>query len=132
MLADVETMSSLKPTASKGIGNPIYESMNLEIDEVALGTYLDSLMNASTSEMVDFRTMEGAVEFLETSNIIEVPAAVVGVESFDTVPLILEGVTKMMVAKWLFKRSSDFIAKVSDKATPCHTSQQRITTIFLL
>jgi hypothetical protein len=35
MLADVETMSSLlKPTASKGIGNPIYESMNLEIDEV--------------------------------------------------------------------------------------------------
>jgi hypothetical protein len=34
------------------------------------------------------------------------------------VPLILEGVTKMMVAKWLFKRSSDFIAKVSDKATP--------------
>jgi hypothetical protein len=104
--------------------------MNLEIDEVALGTYLDSLMNASTSEMVDFRTMEGAVEFLETSNIIEVPAAVVGVESFDTVPLILEGVTKMMVAKWLFKRSSDFIAKVSDKATPCHTSQQRITTIF--
>jgi hypothetical protein len=24
----------------------------------------------------------------------------------------------MMVAKWLFKRSSDFIAKVSDKATP--------------
>jgi hypothetical protein len=81
----------LKPTASKGIGNPIYESMNLEIDEVALGTYLDSLMNASTSEMVDFRTMEGAVEFLETSNIIEVPAAVVGVESFDTVPLILEG-----------------------------------------
>jgi hypothetical protein len=77
MLADVETMSSLlKPTASKGIGNPIYESMNLEIDEVALGTYLDSLMNASTSEMVDFRTME-AVEFLETSNIIEVPAAVV-------------------------------------------------------
>jgi hypothetical protein len=91
MLADVETMSSLlKPTASKGIGNPIYESMNLEIDEVALGTYLDSLMNASTSEMVDFRTMEGAVEFLETSNIIEVPA-VVGVESFDTVPLILEG-----------------------------------------
>jgi hypothetical protein len=64
--------------------------MNLEIDEVALGTYLDSLMNAS-SEMVDFRTMEGAVEFLETSNIIEVPAAVVGVESFDTVPLILEG-----------------------------------------
>jgi hypothetical protein len=60
MLADVETMSSLlKPTASKGIGNPIYESMNLEIDEVALGTYLDSLMNASTSEMVDFRTMEG-------------------------------------------------------------------------
>jgi hypothetical protein len=35
--------------------------MNLEIDEVALGTYLDSLMNASTSEMVDFRTMEGAV-----------------------------------------------------------------------
>jgi hypothetical protein len=61
MLADVETMSSLlKPTASKGIGNPIYESMNLEIDEVALGTYLDSLMNASTSEMVDFRTMEGA------------------------------------------------------------------------
>jgi hypothetical protein len=74
MLADVETMSSLlKPTASKGIGNPIYESMNLEIDEVALGTYLDSLMNASTtSEMVDFRTMEGAVEFLETSNIIEV------------------------------------------------------------
>jgi hypothetical protein len=76
MLADVETMSSLlKPTASKGIGNPIYESMNLEIDEVALGTYLDSLMNASTSEMVDFRTME--VEFLETSNIIEVPAAVV-------------------------------------------------------
>jgi hypothetical protein len=49
--------------------------MNLEIDEVALGTYLDSLMNASTSEMVDFRTMEGAVEFLETSNI-EVPAAV--------------------------------------------------------
>jgi hypothetical protein len=27
--------------------------------------------------MVDFRTMEGAVEFLETSNIIEVPAAVV-------------------------------------------------------
>jgi hypothetical protein len=47
------------------------------IDEVALGTYLDSLMNASTSEMVDFRTMEGAVEFLET-NIIEVPAAVVG------------------------------------------------------
>jgi hypothetical protein len=33
--------------------------MNLEIDEVALGTYLDSLMNASTSEMVDFRTMEG-------------------------------------------------------------------------
>jgi hypothetical protein len=98
------------------------------LDEV-LGTYLDSLMNASTSEMVDFRTMEG-VEFLETSNIIEVPAAVVGVESFDTVPLILEGVTKMMVAKWLFKRSSDFIAKVSDKATPCHTSQQRITTIF--
>jgi hypothetical protein len=77
MLADVETMSSLlKPTASKGIGNPIYESMNLEIDDV-LGTYLDSLMNASTSEMVDFRTMEGAVEFLETSNIIEVPAAVV-------------------------------------------------------
>jgi hypothetical protein len=62
----------------------------MEIDEVALGTYLDSLMNASTSEMVDFRTMEGAVEFLETSNII-VPAAVVGVESFDTVPLILEG-----------------------------------------
>jgi hypothetical protein len=61
MLADVETMSSLlKPTASKGIGNPIYESMNLEIDEVALGTYLDILMNASTSEMVDFRTMEGA------------------------------------------------------------------------
>jgi hypothetical protein len=75
--------------------------------------------------------MEGAVEFLETSNIIEVPAAVVGVESFDTVPLILEGVTKMMVAKWLFKRSSDFIAKVSDKAT-LYTSQQRITTIFLL
>jgi hypothetical protein len=35
----------------------------------------------------------------------------------------------MMVAKWLFKRSSDFIAKVSE-ATPCHTSQQRITTIF--
>jgi hypothetical protein len=33
--------------------------MNLEIDEVALGTYLDSLMNASTGEMVDFRTMEG-------------------------------------------------------------------------
>jgi hypothetical protein len=31
---------------------------------------------------------------LETSNIIEVPAAVVGVESLDTVPLILEGVTK--------------------------------------
>jgi hypothetical protein len=92
--------------------------MNLEIDD-ALGTYLDSLMNASTSEMVDFRTMEGAVEFLETSNIIEVPAAVVGVESFDTVPLILE-VTKMMVAKWLFKRSSDFIAKVSDKATPTY------------
>jgi hypothetical protein len=30
---------------------------------------------------------------LETSNII-VPAAVVGVESFDTVPLILEGVTQ--------------------------------------
>jgi hypothetical protein len=31
MLADVETMSSLlKPTASKGIGNPIYESMNLD------------------------------------------------------------------------------------------------------
>jgi hypothetical protein len=28
--------------------------MNLEIDEVALGTYLESLMNASTSEMVDF------------------------------------------------------------------------------
>jgi hypothetical protein len=53
-----------------------------------LGTYLDSLMNASTSEMVDFRTMEGA-RILETSNIIEVPAAVVGVESFDTVPLIL-------------------------------------------
>jgi hypothetical protein len=129
MLADVETMSSLlKPTASKGIGNPIYESMNLEIDEVALGTYLDSLMNAS-SEMVDFRTMEGAVEFLETSNIIEVPAAVVGVESFDTVPLILEGVTKMMVAKWLFKRSSDFIAKVSDKA-PLPYITARITTIF--
>jgi hypothetical protein len=39
--------------------------------------------------MVDFRTMEGAVEF-ETSNIIEVPAAVVEVESFDTVPLILK------------------------------------------
>jgi hypothetical protein len=37
-MADVETMS-LSP-ASKGIGNPIYESMNLEIDEVALGTYL--------------------------------------------------------------------------------------------
>jgi hypothetical protein len=35
--------------------------MNLEIDEVALGTYLDSLMNASTSEMVDFRTMEGRI-----------------------------------------------------------------------
>jgi hypothetical protein len=45
---------------------------------------------------------------LETSNN-RVPAAVVGVESFDTVPLILEGVTKMMVAKWLFKRSPDFI-----------------------
>jgi hypothetical protein len=42
------------------------------------------------------------------------------------VPLILEGVTKMMVAKWLFKRSSDFIAKVSDKATPLpYTSQQK-------
>jgi hypothetical protein len=66
----------LKQLLQAGIGNPIYESMNLEIDEVALGTYLDSLMNASTSEMVDFRTMEGA-EFLETSNIIEVPAAVV-------------------------------------------------------
>jgi hypothetical protein len=40
MLADVETMSSLlKPTASKGIGNPIYESMNLEIDEVALNLF---------------------------------------------------------------------------------------------
>jgi hypothetical protein len=103
--------------------------MNLEI-EVALGTYLDSLMNASTSEMVDFRTMEGAVEFLETSNIIEVPAAV-GVESFDTVPLILEGVTKMMVAKWLFKRSSDFIAKVSDKATPCHITAKNNDNILL-
>jgi hypothetical protein len=30
----------------------------MNLDEVALGTYLDSLMNASTSEMVDFRTME--------------------------------------------------------------------------
>jgi hypothetical protein len=97
--------------------------------EVALGTYLDSLMNASTGEMVDFRTMEGAVEFLETSNIIEVPAAVVGVESFDTVPLILEGVTKMMVAKWLFKRSSDFIAKVSTNNSFIHITT-RITTIF--
>jgi hypothetical protein len=47
-------------------------------------------MNATMSEMVDFRTMEGAVEFLEKPNIIEVPA-VVGVESFDTVALILEG-----------------------------------------
>jgi hypothetical protein len=28
------------------------------------------------------------------------------------------------------KRSSDFIAKVSDKATLYHTSQQKITTIF--
>jgi hypothetical protein len=65
---------------------------------------------------------------LET-NIIEVPA-VVGVESFDTVPLILEGVTKMMVAKWLFKRSSDFIAKVSDKATPLPYITAKITTIF--
>jgi hypothetical protein len=73
-------------SVSKGI--TIYESESMR-DEVALGTYLDSLMNASTSEMVDFRTI-GAVEFLETSNIIEVPAAVVGVESFDTVPLILE------------------------------------------
>jgi hypothetical protein len=27
---------TLKPTVSKGIGNPIYESMNLEIDEVVL------------------------------------------------------------------------------------------------
>jgi hypothetical protein len=36
MLADVETMSSLLKPTSKGIGNPIYESMNLEIDEVAL------------------------------------------------------------------------------------------------
>jgi hypothetical protein len=51
MLADVETMSSLLKPTSKGIGNPIYESMNLEID--VLGTYLDSLMNASTSEMVE-------------------------------------------------------------------------------
>jgi hypothetical protein len=38
-------MSSLLIYLPKGIGNPIYESMNLEIDEVALGTYLDSLMN---------------------------------------------------------------------------------------
>jgi hypothetical protein len=37
--------------------------------------------------------------------------------------------TKMMVAKWLFKRSSDFIAKVSDKATPLPYITG-ITTIF--
>jgi hypothetical protein len=36
----------------------------------------------------------------------------------------------MMVAKWLFKRSSDFIAKVSDKATPLPYITARITTIF--
>jgi hypothetical protein len=30
----------------------------------------------------------------------------------------------MMVAKWLFKRSSDFIAKVSDKATPLPSQQE--------
>jgi hypothetical protein len=48
------------------------------------------------------------------------------------VPLILEGVTKMMVAKWLFKRSSDFIAKVSDKATPLPYITKEETTIFLL
>jgi hypothetical protein len=69
---------------------------------------------------------------LETSNIIEVPAAAVGVESFDTVPLILEGVTKMMVAKWLFKRSSDFIAKVSDSNSFAIHHSKEITTIFLL
>jgi hypothetical protein len=70
--------------------------------------------------------LKAVVDFIEPwkrrilgkSPFIEVPSAVVGVESFDSVPLILEGVTKMLVAKWLFKRSSDFIAEVSDKATP--------------
>jgi hypothetical protein len=38
----------------------------------------------------------------------------------------------MMVAKWLFKRSSDFIAKVSDKATPCHTSAKNNDNIFTM
>jgi hypothetical protein len=36
-----------------------------------------------------------SAEFLEKSPFIEVPSAVVGVESNDSVPLILEGVTKM-------------------------------------
>jgi hypothetical protein len=42
--------------------------MNLEIDEVALGTYLDSLMNASTSEMVDFKPVEKNFEYNNRSS----------------------------------------------------------------
>jgi hypothetical protein len=38
----------------------------------------------------------------------------------------------MMVAKWLFKRSSDFIAKYQTKQLLYHTSQQEITTIFFI
>jgi hypothetical protein len=39
----------------------------------------------------------------------------------------------MMVAKWLFKRSSDFIAEVSDKATLLYIHHsKKITTIFFM
>jgi hypothetical protein len=38
-----------------------------------------------------------------------------------------------MMAKWLFKRSSDFIAKVSsDKATPCHITAKNNDNIFTM
>jgi hypothetical protein len=38
----------------------------------------------------------------------------------------------MMVAKWLFKRSSDFIAKVSDKATPLPYITAKTTLFFTM
>jgi hypothetical protein len=123
--ADKETMNEmviastlLRPTVVKGMGFAEYENVNLEMDQVALESYLDSLLEAAPGKMIDFRTMEGAVKFFESSKVLSVPALVLGIQEDIKIPLHFDGVTKMMAAKWLFKKSSEFIAKVADKATP--------------
>jgi hypothetical protein len=62
MLIDVETMSLLFSTASKGMGNPVYETMNLQITRDCFSGLLDSLLNLSQSDFVILEPWQ-AVEF---------------------------------------------------------------------